>query len=72
MGDIRPTPGPYDTAPKEAPTARVRSTLTMARDRESMTALWERSDDGTTWPPKPTPAASPNAARRAAPAKRRE
>jgi hypothetical protein len=37
--------------PTETPTARVRSTLTIARDRESMTALWERSDDGTTWHP---------------------
>ena len=43
-GDIAPT-----AQPKEASTARVRSTLTVARDRESMTALWERSDDGTTW-----------------------
>jgi len=45
-GDIAPT-----AQPKEASTARVRSTLTVARDRESMTALWERSDDGTTWHP---------------------
>jgi hypothetical protein len=37
--------------PKETPTARVRSTLTIARDRESMTALWERSDDGISWHP---------------------
>jgi hypothetical protein len=33
----------------EAPTARVRSTLTIAEDGQSMTALWERSEDGTTW-----------------------
>jgi hypothetical protein len=35
----------------DAPTARVRSTLTVARDRSSMTARWERSDDGTSWQP---------------------
>jgi hypothetical protein len=45
-GDIAPT-----AQPKETPTARVRSTLTIARDRESMTALWERSDDGISWHP---------------------
>jgi hypothetical protein len=45
-GDIAPT-----AQPKETPTARVRSTLTIARDRESMTALWERSDDGSSWHP---------------------
>jgi hypothetical protein len=28
-----------------------RSTLTLASDRASMTALWERSEDGTTWQP---------------------
>ena len=37
--------------PTSVPTARVRSTLTIAPDRQSMTALWERSDDGTTWQP---------------------
>lgn len=42
--DIAPTAQPTD-----APTARVRSTLTVAEDRRSMTALWERSEDGTTW-----------------------
>jgi hypothetical protein len=37
--------------PADAPTERVRSTLTIADDRRSMTALWERSDDGVTWEP---------------------
>jgi Protein of unknown function (DUF1579) len=32
-----------------APTARVRSALTIAEDGDSMTALWERSADGTNW-----------------------
>jgi hypothetical protein len=45
-GDIAPA-----AQPKETPTARVRSTLTIARDRESMTALWERSHDGISWQP---------------------
>ena len=35
--------------PADAPTAHVRSTLTIAEDRRSMTALWERSEDGTSW-----------------------
>jgi hypothetical protein len=35
----------------DTPTARVRSTLTVASDRASMTARWERSEDGTTWQP---------------------
>jgi hypothetical protein len=35
--------------PTDAPTARVRSTLTIAEDAQSMTALWERSEDGTNW-----------------------
>jgi hypothetical protein len=43
-GEIAPT-----AQPKEAPTASVRSTLTIAGDRGSMTALWERSDDGISW-----------------------
>ncbi|MGH3063527.1 MAG: hypothetical protein ACRDMK_04240, partial [Gaiellaceae bacterium] len=34
------------TAPS---TARVRSTLTIAEDGQSMIALWERSEDGTNW-----------------------
>jgi hypothetical protein len=37
--------------PTDVPTARVRSTLTIAQDGQSMTALWERSDDGTNWQP---------------------
>jgi len=45
-GDIAPA-----AQPGETPTARVRSTLTIAEDRRSMTALWERSDDGRTWHP---------------------
>jgi Protein of unknown function (DUF1579) len=45
-GDIAPT-----AQPQEAPTAQVRSTLTVAIDRESMTAQWERSEDGATWHP---------------------
>ena len=36
-------------AQTEAPTALVRSTLTIAANGESMTALWERSEDGTDW-----------------------
>lgn len=43
-GDIAPA-----AQPTNAQTARVRSTLRIAEDRQSMTALWERSDDGTTW-----------------------
>lgn len=35
--------------PDDAPTARVRSTVTVASDGASMTARWERSDDGETW-----------------------
>jgi hypothetical protein len=35
--------------PTDAPTARVRSTLMVAEDRRSMTALWERSEDGSNW-----------------------
>jgi hypothetical protein len=37
--------------PADAMTARVRSTLTVAPDRRSMTALWERSEDGDSWEP---------------------
>jgi hypothetical protein len=37
--------------PTDASTARVRSTLTIADDRRSMTALWERSEDGIDWHP---------------------
>jgi len=35
--------------PTDAPTARVRSTLTIAQDGQSMNALWERSEDGSNW-----------------------
>lgn len=35
----------------DATTARVRSTLSVASDRRSMTALWERSEDGHGWEP---------------------
>jgi hypothetical protein len=45
-GDIAPA-----ARQKNAPTARVRSTLSIAGNRSSMTARWERSDDGTTWHP---------------------
>jgi hypothetical protein len=37
--------------PTDASTARVRSTLTVADDRRSMTAFWERSEDGINWHP---------------------
>jgi hypothetical protein len=37
--------------PQDAPAAGVRSTLTIAEDRRSMKALWERSEDGTSWQP---------------------
>lgn len=37
--------------PTDAATAQVRSTLTIAEDRDSMSALWERSEDGTNWQP---------------------
>jgi hypothetical protein len=37
--------------PADASTARVRSTLTVAQDGQSMTALWERSEDGESWQP---------------------
>lgn len=35
--------------PARASIARVRSTLTVAPDGDSMAALWERSEDGVTW-----------------------
>jgi hypothetical protein len=37
--------------PTAASTARVRSTLALAEDRRTMTALWERSEDGINWLP---------------------
>jgi hypothetical protein len=45
-GEIATAAQPHDT-----PIARVRSTLIVAADRASMTALWERSEDGTAWQP---------------------
>jgi hypothetical protein len=45
-GEIAPAAQPGD-----APTAQVRSTLTVSEDRASMKALWERSDDGIDWEP---------------------
>jgi hypothetical protein len=35
----------------DASISRVRSTLTVAEDQRSMTALWERSEDGVDWHP---------------------
>ena len=48
--------GGGDVAPRARASATpeagaVRSTLTVAPDGRSMTALWERADDGTTWVP---------------------
>jgi hypothetical protein len=37
--------------PADAPIAHVRPTLTIAEHRRSMTALWERSENGTSWQP---------------------
>ena len=37
--------------PANASTTRVRSTLTIAPDDRSMTAIWERSEDDTGWQP---------------------
>jgi hypothetical protein len=37
--------------PAAATTAQVRSTLSVAPDHQSMTAFWERSEDGHTWTP---------------------
>jgi hypothetical protein len=44
--DVAPAARPTDTV-----SAHVRSTLTIADDHRSMTALWERSEDGTHWHP---------------------
>jgi hypothetical protein len=44
--EVAPAAQPTDTAPLQ-----VRSTLTIAEDGQSMTARWERSDDGTDWHP---------------------
>jgi hypothetical protein len=35
----------------DAPAAAVRSTLRIAPDGRTMTALWERAEDGVTWRP---------------------
>ena len=48
--------GGGDIAPAAQPSAAdasgaVRSMLTVSTDRSSMTAKWERSDDGSTWQP---------------------
>jgi hypothetical protein len=48
--------GGSDVAPaaktdQAAPTDHVRSTLRVADDRQSMTALWERSRNGQEWTP---------------------
>jgi hypothetical protein len=43
-GEIAPA-----AQPTGAPIARVRAALTVANDRRSMSARWERSDDGTNW-----------------------
>jgi hypothetical protein len=45
-GDIAPAAQPGD-----ASTMRVRSTLTVSKDRATMKAFWERSEDGITWQP---------------------
>jgi hypothetical protein len=45
-GDIAPAAQPGD-----APTAQVRSTLTVSQDRASMRAFWERSENGVDWEP---------------------
>lgn len=44
--DIAPAARLTDTDRRQ-----VRSTLRIAEDRRSMTALWERSEDGTNWQP---------------------
>jgi hypothetical protein len=43
-GNVAPAARPGD-----APTVRVRSTLTLGAGRRTMSARWERSEDGTTW-----------------------
>jgi hypothetical protein len=37
--------------PGNVPTVLVRSTLTVSKDRASMKAFWERSEDGINWQP---------------------
>jgi Protein of unknown function (DUF1579) len=46
-GDVAPVAQPSSADATEA----VRSTLTVSADSSSMTAKWERSDDGFTWQP---------------------
>jgi hypothetical protein len=46
-GDVAPVAQPLDAEGGGA----VRSTLTISPDRTSMTARWERSDDGASWQP---------------------
>jgi hypothetical protein len=43
-GDVAPAARPGDSA-----TVRVRSTLTVGAERQTMSARWERSADGMTW-----------------------
>jgi hypothetical protein len=43
-GNVAPAARPADV-----PTVRVRSTLTVGAERQTMSARWERSEDGTTW-----------------------
>jgi hypothetical protein len=45
-GDVAPA-----AQPGHAPTAQVRSTLTVSPDRASMNAFWERSENGIDWEP---------------------
>jgi hypothetical protein len=44
-GDIAPVAQP----PSADASGAVRSTLTLSADGSTMTAKWERSDDGSTW-----------------------
>jgi hypothetical protein len=37
--------------PSDAPTAQVRSTLTVSQDSASMNAFWERCENGIDWEP---------------------
>jgi Protein of unknown function (DUF1579) len=46
-GDVAPAARPSSADPSGA----ARSTLTISPDRASMTARWERSDDGANWQP---------------------
>jgi len=46
-GDLAPVAQPSSADPG----GLVRSTLTVSAERSSMTARWERSDDGSVWQP---------------------